>query len=230
MEIARKFNVADAVLLEFAGKEIEYLPADLDNFTDFDPDLNAEKQTQLKNVYLDALTFGSDKTEVSVVSQLTENLSAQLKNCTTIFKDVRYFVRKKFANSPAVQKELGIHTYRKARTVQSQMVLFMYELAAGVEKYKTELTAAGLKESVIASIKPAAVALEKVNVTQKTGKSGRSVKAEDRVVLLNNLYDILADFSEAAKRVFANDPVKRERYILPHAKTISNETQDTNNK
>ena len=230
MEIARKFNVADAVLLEFAGKEIEYLPADLAKFTAYDPDLNAEKQTHLKDVYLNALTFGTDKTEVSVVSQLTENLAAQIGNCISIFKDVRYFVRKKFSNSPAIQKELGINTYRKARTVQSKMVLFMYELATGVEKYKTELKEAGLKDSVIASIKPAAAALEKVNVTQKTGKSGRSVKAEDRVVLLNNLYDILADFSEAAKRVFANDPVKRERYILPHARTIDNDTQDTNKK
>ena len=230
MEAARKFNIADALLLEFAGKEIEYLPVDLAKFTALDPDLNAEKQTQLKNVYLDALTFGSDKTEVSVVSQLTENLSAQLKNCTSIFKEVRYFVRKKFGNSPAVQKELGIHSYRKARTIQSEMVLFMYELAAGVEKYKTALTEAGLKESVIASIKPAAVALEKVNVTQKTGKGGRAVKTADRIILLNSLYDLLTDFSEAAKIIFANDPVKRERYILPHAKTIDNDTKDTNNK
>jgi len=92
------------------------------------------------------------------------------------------------------------------------------------------LTEAGLKESVIASIKPAAVALEKVNVTQKTGKGGRAVKTADRIILLNSLYDLLTDFSEAAKIIFANDPVKRERYILPHAKTIDNDTKDTNNK
>jgi len=29
MEIVRKFNVADAVLLEFAGKELVFLPEDL---------------------------------------------------------------------------------------------------------------------------------------------------------------------------------------------------------
>lgn len=229
-EIARRFNIADAILLEFAGKEIEYLPTDLAQFTAFDPDLNVGKQTLLKSVYTNALTFGSDKTAVSVVSQLTEELSAKIKNCTSIFKEVRYFVRKKFANSPAIQKELGMHTYRKARSVQSEMVLFMYALAASVEKYKTELTEAGLKASVIASIKPAAEALEKTNVTQKTGKGGRTVKTEDRITLLNNLYELLTDFSEAAKIVFANDPVKKDRYILPHAKTIDKNTQDTNNK
>jgi hypothetical protein len=107
MEIARKFNVADAILLVFTGKVLEFLPGDLAKFTAFDPDLNAAKQTILKGVYLNALTFGTDKTEVSVVSKLTEDLSAQFKNCISIFKDVRYFnsslkIKRQFCHNPIV--------------------------------------------------------------------------------------------------------------------------------
>ena len=123
-----------------------------------------------------------------------------------------------------------MNSYTKARGIQSEMVLFMHELATTVEKYKTELMDAGLKESVITSIKPAAEALEKTNITQKTGKDNRSAKTEDRIELLNSMYDILAEFSEAAKIVFAKDPVKKERYILPHSKSIDNPPEGTDNK
>ncbi len=227
MEINRKAHVSDATLIEFAGKEIDFLPKDLSKFTFFDPDLNQQKLDLLKTTYESALTYGTDKTQLGVLRGLTENLSAEFKNCISIFKDIRYFALKKFINSPATLKELGLNSYRIARISQPDMVLFMYELANTAEKYKTQLMAAGLKESVITSIKPAAIALEKCNVTQEIGKTGRSVKTEDRVLLLNTMYDILLDFSEAAKMVFAGDPLSRSKYILPYSSRIHKEKVET---
>ena len=220
MEEVRKFNVADAVLLEFAGTEIEHLQTDLVKFTALDPDLNSEKAGLLASTYQSALTFGTDETELGKVKKLTEDLSKEIKNCVSIFKEVRYFALKKFKDSPAVLKQFGLNSYREARKNQPKLVLFMYELVNTVETYKSDLLAAGLKETVIDSIKPAADALAKSNVTQETGKDGRPVQTEGRVKLLNKLYDILAEFSEASKIVFAGDPLKRSIYILPHNRSI----------
>ena len=221
METTRKAHVPDAVLLEFAGRELEFLPVDLPAFTSFDPDLNEQKVTQLKAVYTEALIYGSDHNEMGVLRGLTEKMSQEVKNCISIFKDVRYFARKKFGDSPATLKELCLDKYEKARKTQPEMVVFMYELDKAVQKYKVELTAAGLKESVINSIKPAAAALEKSNLVQESGKGGRMIKTEDRIVLMNRIYDILLEFSEASRRVFENDPLKRSRYVLPYTKTNS---------
>lgn len=221
MEIIRKSHVADAILLEFTGKMLEYLPKDLPRFTAYDPDLNNEKVTLLRNAYLNALSYGTDQTEVGILQGLTEKVSGELRSCISIFKDVRYFARKKFSHSPAILKELCLDKYEKARKSQPEMVVFMYELEKAVQKYKTDLLSAGLKETAINSIGPAAVALEKSNVGQESGKKGRNVKTEDRVILINKLYDLLLEFSDASRRVFEGDPLSRSRYVLPYSKSTA---------
>ena len=67
--------------------------------------------------------------------------------------------------------------------------------------------------------------LEKTNIIQETGKDIRTIKTEERVKLLNSLYDMLLQFSEAAKIIFAKNPLKRERYILPHNNSIGNDNE-----
>lgn len=219
MAITRKQHVADALLLEFTGKEIENLKEDLPAFTAYDSDLNQEKADELEEKYTQALTFGSDHAELGVLRGLTEKMSKELKKCISIFKDVRYFALKKFRNSPSTLKELCLDKYSKALNTQVEMVKFMYEVDNGVQKYKADLMAAGLKETIINSIKPAAVALEKSNLNQETGKGGRTEKAEDRVELMNQIYDILVEFSDASRRVFEDDPLKRSRYVLPYTRS-----------
>ncbi len=219
MEKTRKAHVADAILFEFTGKELEYLATDLPVFTAYDPDLNDTKVDELQDLYTQALTFGSDHTELGVLRGLTEKMSKEVKNCISIFKDVRYFARKRFRNSPAILKEFGLDKYSKALNSQPEMVKFMYEVDTAVQKYKADLIAAGLKEAVITSVKTAAVALEKSNLTQESGKGERTEKAGGRIELMNQIYDILVEFSEASRRVFENDPLKRSRYVLPYTKS-----------
>jgi hypothetical protein len=227
MNKARKSHIPDAVLLEFTGKEIDFLPMDLDRFSLFDPDLNQQKMSLLTDNYKKALTFGTDKTQLGVLRNLTENLSDEFKKCVSLYKDVRYFARKKFGSSPAILKQFGFETYRKARMNIPEMIVFMYELANTAEKYKNELATAGLSESVIDSIKPAAAALEKSNLEQETGKTARNVKTEERIDLINSIYDTLMEFSVAAKIIFANEPLTRDKYKIPYSKNVNGNAAKT---
>ena len=222
MEIKRKYKVADAVLLEHAGVVIQELPNDLTAFGNFDPNLNQEKLTGMTNIYNDALNQGTDNQQKGKVKKLTENLAAAINDCVKVFKEVRYFAKKQFGRSPAVMKQFGLNRYRKARTSQPEMVVFMYEFYNVAQQYRDGLVEAGMKAEVIESIKTAADQLNSDNITQELGKDNRMSKTEERVVLMNSLYDELADFSEASKIVFANDPLKREKYIFPHSKSIDN--------
>jgi hypothetical protein len=226
MEITRKSHVADAILLEFAGTVIDYLPNDLSKFTAYDPDLNQDKADLVKSTYDNILTYGTDNIEVGIVIGLTEKLSDEFKKCISLFKDVRYFANKKFGTSPAILKEFGLGKYAKARKSQPAMIVFMHELDLTVQKYKVELKEAGLKETVIAGIKPAATALEESNSGQESGKGHRMVKTEGRILLLNNLYDLLQEFSEASRRVFENDALSRSHYVLPYNTSKEEEKDD----
>jgi hypothetical protein len=216
MEITRKSHVADPILLEFTGTMLSYLQGDLASFTAYDPDLNQAKADLIQSTYDSILNYGTDNIQVSVVKGLTENLAGELKKSISLFKDVRYFAKKKFGNSPAILNEFGLKRYAKARRSQANMILFMHELDVTVQKYKVELKGAGLKEAVITGIKPAATALTNANTGQEKGKGGRTVKAEGRVVLLNTLYDLLKEFSDASRRIFEDDPLSRSHYILPY--------------
>lgn len=224
-EIARKFHVSDPVILEHAAKVIDYLPNDLPRFTLFDSELNQDKADSMKTAYERILSFGTDNTEVGVVKGLTKKKTDEHKKCVSLFKDVRYFAQKRFSNSPAVLKEFGVNKFTKACRTESKLVLFMYELDNTIKKYAGDLKDAGMKEDIIASIKPAAVALDKSNATQESGKKTRLVKTETRVELLNELYDILMEFSNASRRVFENDPLGRSRYVLPYNKPDEEEPE-----
>jgi hypothetical protein len=217
-EITRKSHVPDAILLEHAAKVIDYLPNDLSKFTQFDLTLNQGKADSMKTAHEKILSFGTDNAEVGVVKGLTENKTDEYNKCVSLFRDVRYFAKKKFSSSPAKLKEFGVNKFTKASRTVSRLVLFMYELDNTVKKYKDDLIEAGLKEDIIASINPAAVALDKSNATQESGKSSRMVKTETRIELLNELYDILMEFSNASRRVFENDSLGRSRYVLPYNK------------
>ena len=215
-EVVRKYHVSDVVLQEFAGEEIVYLEDDLQDFTDYDPDLNAELLALLDSTYKSTQSFGTDETQLGIVSQLTEEVSVEFENCKSIAKDVRYFAKKKFGHSPAILKQFGFNSYTRIRKNQPKMVSYMFELAKVAENYKTDLLAAGLKQTTLDKIKPAATALEGSNIDQETGKGGRSLSAEDRIKLFNSLYDILHKFSDAAKIIFAANALKRQRYMIPY--------------
>jgi hypothetical protein len=183
----------------------------------------------IKSTYDSILTFGTDNVEVSIVKGLTEKLSDEFKKSISLFKDVRYFAKKKFRTSPATLKEFGLGKYVKARKSQPDMIVFMHELDLTVQKYKVELKEAGLKETVITGIKPAATALEQCNSGQESGKGHRMVKTEGRVLLVNSLYDLLLEFSDASRIVFQNDPLSRSHYVLPY-NTSKEEEEDDDKK
>lgn len=97
----------------------------------------------------------------------------------------------------------------------------MHEVLNAVEKYKAQMLESGMKETTIEELKQAADCLEKSNAAQETRKNNRSVKTEDRINLMNELYNLLLDSRKAAKLVFFDVPAKLQRYILPHNRSVA---------
>lgn len=219
-----KFSIPIAVLLEQAGEVHENLEGDLPEFQAFDPDLNPDKQKALHDNVMLALETGTDKTQLSALIRKTMGVKAEMAACEKLFKTVRYFLEKKHANNPALIKQFRILDYNKIRNNQKALVVYMFELAKNAETHQQLLMDAGMKEAEILAIRPAAEALSVANKKQESGKGQRKLSTAERHTVLNDIYDILMEFNKAAKLVFEDDPIRRERYAIPY--TYKNDSTD----
>ncbi|HEX3007755.1 MAG TPA: hypothetical protein VHO90_09090 [Bacteroidales bacterium] len=217
----RKYRATDAVFLEFAGRTIAFLDDDLVLFNKYDPDLNSNVTATLQKLYDEALSFGTDNSDLGNVGFLSEETKKSVANCKSLYKDLRYFARKKFQKNPAVLKQFGIDKFRKARIRKADFLAFMQVVAKTAAEYKDDLAAAGMGEVIINSIMPSVEDLKTRNLDLESAKSERSLRAEMRVELMNGIYDILLAFSNAAKIIFSTDTLSRKKYILPYTKSTT---------
>ena len=215
----RKYNVPDSELVEFIGTVIYHLDEDLPRFTVFDPDLNADKKNHFSSLHNQTLTNTSDRQEQAKITAKTIELKQLTEHSNDLVTRIRYFAEKQFKKRTAILQEFGFKTYRNASRNQPKLIQFMYLMVQVVDKYRTELLESGLPEDVINEVKPITDALNLVNTQQEARKNARKVSTTDRTEVYNQVYDVLGEFSDAAAIIFANDPIRRQRYVLPHNNT-----------
>ena len=222
----RIFNFSEPVLLEHAGEIGEYLIEDLPQYTAFDPDLNEEKRQNLLDYTNKALGLGTDSTQVGILEGKTATMKSVMQTCFKRVETLRYFVNKKFGGNEVMVRQFKFNEYNKARKSQTKLIVYMYELAKIAGNFRTDLVSAGMKEDDIAAIQTAAEALNQANTTQETGKGERVMSTSERNALLNDIYSLLMDFNRASKIVFADDPIRRERYVMPYTNSGIEETAE----
>ncbi|TAJ15150.1 hypothetical protein DMA11_02985 [Marinilabiliaceae bacterium JC017] len=212
---------------EYTDTIIQYLTEDLTKFTAFDPALNETTKTTLVSLHNTSLNSGSDRAEMARISEMTIEINLLMNRSKEIFTHIRYFVLKLYKNRPDIQKEFGLNTFRNVMRSQSKLIPFMYELAKVIEKYRTQLVEAGLSEEIANDVRPTAETLNATNTEQETRKNARKVSTVDRSEIRAQIYDILVKFNEAAGIVFANDPIRRQRYQFPYNNNKKNNDNNT---
>lgn len=209
-------SIPNADFQEYTDTIIRYLIEDLPKFTAFDPALNETTKTTLFSLHNTSLNSGSDRAEMARISEMTIEINALINRTKELFTHIRYFVLKLYKDRPDIQKEFGINAYRNVIRSQAKLIPFMYELANVLDKYRSQLVEAGLSEEIVEEVRPTAEMLNNTNTEQETRKNARKVSTVDRSEIRAQIYDILLKFNEAAGIVFANDPIRRQRYQLPY--------------
>lgn len=213
--MTRNFSYSDEVLMEYGSTILGHLEDDLDAFTTFDPDLNQAKYDELDSLLETSLKEGGDELNVATLGDLTEKVLEEVKKSKLLFNQLRYWVIKAFSNRKAIQRQFGIGRFRKVSASQPRLVEFMFDLAESVEQHREALKAVGTSDELLDQVAVQAKALMVANRNQEKLKGSRTVDTEDRVKQLNELFDILRAFNNAAELVFHDQPARRELYRSP---------------
>ncbi len=211
----RLFTVSDAAMIEHADTVKASLPDDITDFTSFDSTISAEYPNQISGAIDAVLAVKSDQVIIDEQVEKTQNLNEAMGQCTNAFRTVAFFVRKAFKDNKAVQNQFGLNDIEKVRNNQARMILFMEELAETAQKYQADLVAAGCNEAVITALPEKAATLRTANTEQEKFKKDRGLYTQERVQKLNELYKLMVPISEIAQIIYADDPARLARYLLP---------------
>jgi len=222
----RNFKYSDEVLLQFASTVSGHLVTDLAAFTAFDPDLNQAKKDTLDATLNKALVEGGDELQVASLGDRTEKVLDEMQNSRALFNQLRYWVIKSFPRRKAIQRQFGIGRFGSVTSSQPRMVEFMHELAETTKQYEQELIAVGTDKDLLEEVDKQASLLMEANQAQEQHKGTRTVDTEDRVERLNQIFDALRSFNNAAEFVFFSEPAKRELYRPPSKSQSVEEEMD----
>lgn len=211
----RDYNISDAELIEHTETIVATLLSDMPAFTAFDSTLTVDYITMLQDSVTSVKAFPSDDVMIDEMAEKTLLVENAFNACYNDYKTIAYFVRKVFADNPAIQNQFGINDIEKARKSQPKMVLFMESLAETSAKYATELTEAGCKQELIAGLGAKAAALNTANIAQEKFKNDRAINTQDRVVALNQMYQLLQPLHNAAAIIYRDDPARYSIYTMP---------------
>ncbi len=211
----REFNISDAELLEHSETIVATLPSDMPTFTAFDSTITAEYIPQLEEAIAIAKDFPTDDVLIDEMAEQTLRVEQIFNVCYEDYKTIAYFVRKAFADNPAIRNQFGLNDIEKARKSQPKMVVFMESLAKTAAKYAEQLGEAGCKAELITGLPEKAAALNEVNIEQEKFKNDRAINTQDRVRALNVLYRMLQPLHNAAALIYRNDPVRYSIYTMP---------------
>jgi hypothetical protein len=226
MKVLRTFKFTDARLLEHAEVVEAILPGDLPDFTAFDATITGDYVTQLQQAIDAAKAISPDYVVIDEMAEETQKVEKAMDDSYEDYKTLAFFVRKAFKGNPAVQNQFGKNDVQKARKSQPRMVVFMESLAKTAEKYSAELVAAGCSQALIDGLPARVVALHDSNIVQEKFKKDRGLTTQDRVQLLNQVYELLKPIHEISTIIYADNPQKLKNYRMPQPPKYSGDTAD----
>lgn len=100
-----------------------------------------------------------------------------------------------------------------ARRSESKMIQFLDEMHKAAVKYQTQLVAEGYNTTSIAAIQTIRTDLLNKNTTQEVFKKQRPKLTEERIKILNTVYDRLSLVNAAAQIIYMSDYAKQRQFV-----------------
>ena len=212
-EIKRAYIGSDDYMLETSSTLQSLFVTNVADFTAFDTTLTLAYGTTWLNAINAAGTVVRDSQVKDILAQRTNAVLTQMELCHIKYNEAKYFANKVFPKDKARQAEFGTDTYLQARQSQSKMISFLDEMHKACVKYQTQLVAGGLSATKIAAIQTLRTDLQNLNTSQEGYIRARPVLTQDRIVVLNNCFNITKTIIEAAQVIYYNDIARRQQYV-----------------
>lgn len=212
-KIYRAYRGRDAFMSSTARTMHHFFLSEIDKFTAYDTTLDVAYADEYMLAIEAADTAGADYVIRSQQAHKTEVVAKVMDKARGKYTDVRYFAEKAFENSVATQGEFGFNDYLSVRKNKAKMIVFMDKMYEKCQKYATELIAKGMTAADIADINTVKLELQNTNTSQESFKKERPKTTEERIIVLNTCYKIMAHINKAAQRVYQDDYAKRKQFV-----------------
>ncbi len=217
-KITKNYNKTDEKMHEEANVKLNALKTDIAEFAAFDPKFTNEYVDIFTTKINSAQNAVTDNVLIDQLAGKTLAVETKMDSCRTKYRSVKYFVETAFKNNRAVQNEFGFNDYKEARSSQTKMISFIKQLGISAKRHQAELISAGMTEESINEIETLGNELDLANEHQEDFKKERTVLTQSRVILNNEVYDMVKEIARAGKIIFANNPAKYAIYVLEDGK------------
>ena len=212
----RKFSGSDARLLEQAQIIHQHFSNYLSEFSQFSARFDqayADRFLQLINAAYDA-----ENNTSLVRQQVTKTISVYetMQKARQIYRKARAYAQLTFYNEDGEYKEIT-RGYLAARNKQATMIAFLDKLEHALKRHQQQLqdpNKGGMPAGFITQVADTRQLLTDKNQEQEEFIGTKETVTQDRVELLNNIYDTMRQINNTARVIFYDDSAKRKMFSL----------------
>ncbi len=209
--VRRKYSIHDSKLSMIAIHLCDSLTRDYDDVKNFGVTLNnISELAALKDIFAN---FKTDKIYLSECMSATEHkklLNKELKE--SIRKFILRFHVKWGVNSFEAK---SLESKGMNNMTDNNLIALAYRILEKSIFYFDELSIDGLTQDTINDFSNLLISFENAIDDQKNNINLREIKAQERIVLGNQLYDLVAKYCEIGKITYAmSNPAKYKDYLI----------------
>ena len=217
-QIKRKFHLPDADFIGEARLISGFFKQDKAEFINYDAGYSDPFYDNLILMIKEIESFTYDKTLVAVQTQFADAAEKNMQRCRDKFNDTKHFIRKAFPANPAIREAFGFKRFNGIRKSKLGLNGFMKTFHGFASKYSAELIAVNYSQLMIDEIKTLQEDLENSITDHELFIKSRSTAACERILKMNELYEVLKQICKAGKRIYKNDWARYQRYLFKHFK------------
>ena len=218
-------NMPDQQMLEQAQTIKDLFLININDFEASDDTLNLDFALALQAKIDAAIKHPTDDDVNKQISELAASMKEAWKACSTHFQQAKYFIEKAFPANTARHKVFGYSDYGMMTRYQKKVQPFMELFAEAVNKYKTELLAAGYKQQDIDLIPTLTTNFRNAMRALASAKKNRYEVTQTRTTLMNNVWRDIKTINTASKKIYHDNPARLRQYYMPAPAQHNNSKQ-----
>ncbi len=228
MSKLRFYHGTDANFIVTSGQSIQLINEKRNSFESFSMHFTSERLENLNSQYDKATAVSSDNVFIDIQAKATRDVKIEHDKCCKFFQHSKFDIEMSFPDDKLVWNQFGFNDYEKARRSPKYMFMFLTDFDTMAVRYKDELTANGWTEEKFSNILVYRTNLKTAMDIQNDKIVERSRATENRMVILNDLYEKLALYFKAAQIIFEGDEdlLKRFKFPAPSSSPKSNDEEE----
>ncbi len=221
------FKYEQSKAIQLSKVKLEHFKQDIGAFQGFDNDLDNNFAVDWKDANDLSESQKPDSTVRAQQKQETDKIKHQTDFCIKGAKDAKYYLGLAFPDDDSYLTEFGFHKIHKERNSTARFIVWMFTLHNRADKYKNELTAAGMPQTKIDNLLSLANNLLTAERDQEAFKRERISITRVRTSAFNFMWRFVLRIVRVAEIIFDDDEATLNKFKLPQLKKAKDKNADS---